>query len=531
MKFHLFMSSSKHILFLLERSWLFFVCDKVRHRKWLGGISSIFRMHLKHLDNLSPSQRSLLHFQSCGEQFTNDAKKYFGDVSATCPYCGRADDSRMHRFEHCEYFQPIRSEFPSLMRDWHTLPLQAKAYSLWPEPPLFEQFLGLMHCVPFPRISKDVSIDHHVVFTDGSCKHQKFPEIRLSSAAAIEALPNGDSSLIWSGIVPGQQSIYRGEILAGITAIMRYQSVTIYTDNLAFLKTARTILRNHREGKIMFAPEEERDLWTLLMLSLDANSCIYIKKTKAHTAWQRSSCPQVKWQGYFNDLADQAAKSTITCFEKSFPWYIELCKQFFSQLHKAKQLALFHARIGEHASDFSSETPNQRHVGCIGDVCGQITFVQSEVSDIEIKPNWSSRFVDILLEWLSSLEWYSHTSDGYDDISWTELFGLYLLTTKTFPPISMKNLGDRLQSEHEDVITRCCTFNSGLKTWRRYLGYIMRVYPDILPPRVNISRSITRWNRKGAGIHGRVAIADEQRADLHQWLNLSGRRLPWPFFE
>ena len=112
MKFHLFMSSSKHILFLLERSWLFFVCDKVRHRKWLGGISSIFRMHLKHLDNLSPSQRSLLHFQSCGEQFTNDAKKYFGDVSATCPYCGRADDSRMHRFVHCEYFQPIRSEFP-----------------------------------------------------------------------------------------------------------------------------------------------------------------------------------------------------------------------------------------------------------------------------------------------------------------------------------------------------------------------------------------------------------------------------------
>ena len=48
----------------------------------------------------------------------------------------------------------------------------------------------------------------------------------------------------------------------------------------------------------------------------------------------------------------------------------------------------------------------------------------------------------------------------------------------------------------------CCTFNCGLKTWRRYLGYIMRVYPDILPPRVNISRSITRWNRKGAGIRG-----------------------------
>ena len=138
MKFHIFMSSPKHLLSLLERSWTFFVCGKIQHRKWLGGTHSIFRMQLRHLDELSASQKALVHFQSCGEQFTNDAKKYFGDVSALCPYCENAIDTRLHRFEDCVFFQPVRNEFPGLFKEWHCLPIQAKAYSLWPEPPLFE---------------------------------------------------------------------------------------------------------------------------------------------------------------------------------------------------------------------------------------------------------------------------------------------------------------------------------------------------------------------------------------------------------
>ena len=75
-RIHIFMSSPRHIQFLLERSWLTYICDKIRHRKYLGNVSSICRMNLRHHSELSSSQKALVDFQSCGEQFTNDAKKY-----------------------------------------------------------------------------------------------------------------------------------------------------------------------------------------------------------------------------------------------------------------------------------------------------------------------------------------------------------------------------------------------------------------------------------------------------------------------
>ena len=108
--FHVVMSSPRHIFLLLERSWINFVCTKVEHRKWLGEDDSIFRMQLRHYDELSCEQQALVHFQSCCEEFTNDAKKDIGDVTPNCPSCEVAMDGRMHRFEDCVFSQPVRNE-------------------------------------------------------------------------------------------------------------------------------------------------------------------------------------------------------------------------------------------------------------------------------------------------------------------------------------------------------------------------------------------------------------------------------------
>ena len=125
-RFHVFMSSPKHIEFLVERSWLRHVCERVKHRKYLGQMQSLCRMNLNHLSELSSSQRAMLDFQSCGEQFTNDAKKYFGDVSPSCPFCENGMDSRLHRFEVCSFFQPVRQEFPHLFAKWDAIPLTSE---------------------------------------------------------------------------------------------------------------------------------------------------------------------------------------------------------------------------------------------------------------------------------------------------------------------------------------------------------------------------------------------------------------------
>ena len=396
MKFHIFMSSPKHILSLLERSWMFFVCGKLQHRKWLGDTHSVFRMQLRHLDELSASQKALVHFQSCGEQFTNDATKFFGDVSALCPYCENAIDTRLHRFEDCVFFQPVRKEFPGLFKEWHRLPIQAKAYSLWPEPPLFERFVELLHAIPFPNLGKADCHDHHIVFTDGSCKFQKYPEIRVSSSAAVEALPNGESRLVWAGMVPGQQSIYRGEILAGVAAVMRYKRVTIFTDNLAFLRVARKIILCQEHQIPVHLPEEERDLGSLFALSLEEDSRVNVQKTKAHVKWDKYNDPKVRWEGYYNDLADSAAKHVISLFSKEFPFYTELCKCFLKQLNTAKQIALFHARTGEYGSCKKYGDPVSAHSQAIGNVEGPIHFQPQTIEQFDVKPGLSTRFITIL---------------------------------------------------------------------------------------------------------------------------------------
>jgi len=144
---------------------------------------------------------------------TNDAKKYFGDVSPTCPFCQNCDDSRLHHFEECTFFQAVRREFPLLFNNWSSLSMQAKAHSLWPEPPMYDQFLCLLHNIPFPQVDRLEDDNIHIAFADGSCKWQKYADIRINSSfAAIEVLGNGSSAVIHSGLVPGLQSIYRGEI-------------------------------------------------------------------------------------------------------------------------------------------------------------------------------------------------------------------------------------------------------------------------------------------------------------------------------
>ena len=527
-KFHVFMSSPKHICYLLERSWMSHVCQKVQHRKYLRNIQSICRMNLKHLKGLSSSQRALVDFQSCGERFTNDAKKYFGEVSPICPFCQNGNDSRLHRFEECCFFEPVRKEFPHLFANWAALPLQAKTYSLWPEPPMFEEFMSLLHCIPFPSLQRLPGNDLHIVFSDGSCKWQKYPDIRISSFAAVEVLENGNSQVFSCGLVPGQQSIYRGEILAGTVAVMRFTRVHIYTDNVAFLRTARKILSCHRRGVPFHLPEEERDIWSLFAMSLTQDSEVTIVKTKAHTDWIKSDNESRRFEGYYNELADTAAKAVISSFSKSFPKYDEMCKAFLNQLSFATLMAKFHARIGEFASlkdvaqeDCSNDTQ-------VKEVVGEAFFISPIQFHLEFPEKTSHSFLRVLAEWFSDMEWFERTSDGASDTSWHELFGCFLFTTRTYPPVQTTQ-GDLSIEDHVDAIVYTHTYGQGLKTWRRYVGILLKQVPDLLPRKVKSATSLARWKRRGPGVAGRIQQDEQTRRDVDYWMS-STKKLGWPIF-
>ena len=55
---------------------------------------------------------------------------------------------------------------------------------------------------------------------------------------------------------------------------------------------------------------------------------------------------------------------------------------------------------------------------------------------------------------------------------------------------------------HDDVIVH--SLSPGLSTWRRHLAFVEKMAPHILPPKILVSTSIVRWNRKGAGLVGRI---------------------------
>ena len=136
----------------------------------------------------------------------------------------------------------------------------------------------------------------------------------------------------------------------------------------------------------------------------------------------------------------------------------------------------------------------------------------------------SSLFCEIGL-----LIWYENTEDSLHDMSWHELFGCFLISTHTFPPVLTKH-GEATLDDNEDAIVYTHTFTQGLKTWRRYVRAIEKVIPNLLPRKIPSAASMTRWKRKGPGVVGRIYQSVELRHIIHQWLASPTKRLSWPFW-
>ena len=306
---------------------------------------------------------------------------------------------------------------------------------------------------------------------------------------------------------------------------MRFHHIRIFTDNAAFLKTAKKILHCHRLQLPIHLPEEEKDLWSLFALALTAKSRVEIVKTKAHTEWDA----QVRFEGFYNDLADSAAKTVIATFAGCFLKYDEMCRAYLKQLSFAKHMAKFHARIGEFASLKPTMNDVEYDTTIVGNVIGHPFFATPTCDDDDLPQDLSRSFLIVLRNWIVDLDWYEETEDSLHDISWHELFGCFLISTHTFPPVLTKH-GEVTLEDNEDAIVYTHTFTEGLKTWRRYVRALEKVIPNLLPRRIPSANSMIRWKRKGPGVVGRIYQSVELRNIIHQWLVSPTKRLSWPFW-
>ena len=147
--------------------------------------------------------------------------------------------------------------------------------------------------------------------------------------------------------------------------------------------------------------EKERDLWSLFALALTAKSRVEIVKTKAHTEWAKSSDAQ--FEGFYNDLAESAAKTVIATFAGCFPKYDEMCRGYLKQLSFAKHMAKFHARIGEFASLKPTVNNVESEVAVVGNVIGHPFFAAPTCDDDELPHDLSRSFLIVLRNWIVDL--------------------------------------------------------------------------------------------------------------------------------
>ena len=206
-----------------------------------------------------------------------------------------------------------------------------------------------------------------------------------------------------------------------------------------------------------------------------------------------------------------------------------MCRAYLKQLSFTKHMAKFHARIGEFASLKPSSNNAESEVSIVGNVTGHPFFAAPTCDDDELPHELSRSFLIVLRNWIVDLEWYENTEDSLYDTSWHELFGCFLISTHTFPPVLTKH-GKVTLDDNEDAIVYTHTFTQGLKTWRRYVRAIEKVIPDLLPRKINSAASMTRWKRKGPGVVGRTYQSVEMRHIIHHWLASPTKRLSWPFW-
>ena len=216
--FHPFMSSFRHIGYLLSTSWASHVCTQVCHRKGLTDLATIDLVITKDLSSLRKEETGMILNQQVGSFFTEDYRQHCGGVT-NCPLCGMPD-SGAHRLEQCHSVTHIRRLFPELMASWADLPEHERYFGIFGEPASMRSWQARLDHIPWPSFVRQACPEITLVYTDGSCLFPRWSHIRLAAYASIVPRRDGSFVNLAHGLLPGScQTAYRAEIMAACSAV------------------------------------------------------------------------------------------------------------------------------------------------------------------------------------------------------------------------------------------------------------------------------------------------------------------------
>ena len=475
--FHLCLSPLAHISALLLSSWCDQVAARVKHRLYLTQLTNIDMQLSRQVKHLLPGERALLRGQQTGAFYSGEYMKHaVGQDHIPCRFCN-GPDSRTHRLRDCPKVHTWRCMFPRLQEQWDSLPEFTTIFGLWEEPRQLRAWQGLLDSVPFPVVDRQHVQVPAVLYSDGSCLNPGLGYLRLAASAVIQALPDGRFNVCWRGRVPlSHQTPFRSELLAGAVAFRAFNRVTLFSDCRAFVNIAQKLIEAKRQGKTVSPPRENLDLWAYFLEALDGLDVFnsQVQWIKGHVPYQSQS-GLARVHAWFNHWADRVANATVL-HVASHSLFQDLCASYRSSVALARDLASYQAGVGmifagEH------EAPSPVPVPCFVDVksVGPVSSVTA--ASEEIPPAPRPDFASLLVRWLCGLSFVAQVDfvpiGVLADMSWVELFWVFLHTTGVVPPFRFN--GDWV-CVRDDVsfVFVLPPFLELFRSWKRHLDVLFR---------------------------------------------------------
>ena len=471
--FHLFMSSFRHIRYLLSTSWATHVCSQVCHRKGLTDLGSVDLIITKDLSSLRKEEKGMVLTQQVGSFFTEDYRRHCGGIT-NCPMCGMPD-SRAHRLEQCQSVEHIRRLFPNLMASWDTLPEHERYFGIFSEPASMRAWQARLDQIPWPTFPRTACPEITMIYTDGGCLFPRWPHLRLAAYASIVPRDDGSFEHLAHGLLPGScQTAYRAEIMAACSAVHSFLRPIVMLDCKGVVDTGNGILQDLRQGVEPVLPSENTDLWAFFLEGARGTilADVRLRWVRGHMNWRTCVGPD-KVDAWFNHWADRAANAPLFwCSRYCLP-FRGLIREFRALRQRAHQVHLLHAKIGLHFSsakppDVPTEVlavPQWNGYG-VPQTCGHVDVHACGVCHVG--------FARKLLQWLGSLSFYERSNCGVrTDTSWLELFWSFLHTTSLLPPIAVEGSW-RTVDEDENLLFVVPPFRVLFRTWKRTLDALLR---------------------------------------------------------
>ena len=286
--------------------------------------------------------------------------------------------------------------------------------------------------IPMPDCRRSDCADCVDLFTDGSCLHPKFADLRVSAGAVVLAQPGTQPKLVWAGLVPGQQGVFRAELLAAAVPAGSYRNVVIHSDCWALVRKAGRMLRRLQIGLPVTLPKAHRDLWELFWRHASADQCsVKLIWTPAHRNIQTLTGLE-RWKALRNQYADCQAKNACASFVERCPAYSELVSSFLRREEIARKVLKFHAQVA-----YRFVSPRVSENCGVGDLDGLVVpdgvSIALELPVADFSGTFCPRYFQLVDREVS---WLSTTGNGsLKDTSFLELYILCTRVVGLLPPV------------------------------------------------------------------------------------------------